>query len=110
MCRPVHRVDTSLFSRKRKMFSQMFVVLNPFNNHIQSIRPDTEICFCQCDKVFAIMWIHPHTILKPYESVFFHKPPQSYSHASAPFGNNKDDPAPPTVPFPLFCMSDFLYL
>lgn len=87
----------------------MFVAFNSFNNHIKSICPDTQICLRQCDKVFAIMGVNPHTILKPHESVFFHKPPQSYSYASAPFGNIKDDHAPAAIPFSLLRMSDFLY-
>ncbi len=55
------------------MLAQVFIALKLFYYHIKHINADTEICFRERDKVFAIIGINPHTILEPYKSIFTHK-------------------------------------
>ena len=91
------------------MFAQMRIAFKALYNHIKNIRTNTEVGLSESNKIFTIIGIDPYTILKVDESIFLHKPPQSYSHASAPFGNIKDDHTPTAVPPSLFRMSNFLY-
>lgn len=103
-------MDTSSIDGKSKMNAQMFVVFKPLDNHIEHVGTNAEVRFRQCDKVFAIIRINPHAVLKPHESVFPHKSPETYSHTLAPLGNIKDNNTPTTVPAPLFCNGCFLRL
>ena len=89
------------------MFSEMLIIFESFNNHIEHISTDAEISLRECNEIFAVIRINPHTILQSHEPVFLHKSTETYSHAFASLGNIKSDNAPSSIPSSLLCYRYF---
>ena len=81
------------------MPTKIFVMFYRIGNRVEDILPYLQFCLEQSDEVFAIVGIHPDTVLKTHEANLTHNCTQPESHSSSPFWNIKSDHPPATIPF-----------
>ncbi len=81
------------------MPTKIFVMFYRIGNRVEDILSYLQFCLEQSDEVFAIVGIHPDTVLKTHEADLTHNCTQPESHSSPPFWNIKSDHPPATIPF-----------
>ena len=64
------------------MLFDPFVIFDAFHDGIQDIFSNTQVGFDECHKLFTIVWIDPHAVLKAEKSVFAHKSAQTITGIS----------------------------
>src|SRR3989338_5216397 len=86
-----------------KMFLNTRIIFYFLSNDIQYIFTYLKICFKKYNKVFAIVWIHPNTILKAKKPEVRNGSSEFVSHTLSVFIYIKDNNSPFAIPsFGLF--------
>lgn len=90
--------------------TQIFVLLYRIDNRIQHVLPHLEFRLEKRDEIFAIVGVHPHTVLQSDEADLAHDRAQTRPDTALPFRHVENDHSPAPIPFLFLIFECYLRL